>query len=91
MELVSATDTHNAPKKKWKIRVRDLENDVTEEEYFDAVMVCNGHYFEPSIPSIKGIENFKGQQLHSHDYRIPDTFAGKTVVVFGAGPSGIIL
>lgn len=78
-------------KKKWMITVKNLEDGVTRKEYFDAVMVCNGHYFEPSLPIINGQEKFQGQQLHSHDYRVPEIFEGKTVVVIGAGPSGMDL
>lgn len=75
--------------KKWSIKVKDLVNGVEKVEYFDAVMVCNGHYFEPYIPLVPGQKNFKGQQVHSHDYRVPETYEGKTVVVMGAGRSGI--
>lgn len=75
---------------KWSVKVRDLtKKEILKDEIFDAVMVCNGHYFEPSVPAINGHDVFKGQQLHSHDYRVPDTFEGKSVVVIGAGPSGI--
>lgn len=34
---------------------------------------------------------FVGQQLHSHDYRTPDAFRDRDVVVIGAGPSGMDL
>lgn len=51
-------------------------------------MVCNGHYRDPFVPSIKGQEIFKGRQWHSHDYRSPETFQGKNVLILGAGPSG---
>lgn len=27
--------------------------------------------------------------MHSHDYRVPEVFAGKKVLVVGAGPSGM--
>ena len=37
---------------------------------------------------IPGIEAFPGDVLHSHDYRKPEKYAGKRVVVLGAGPSG---
>lgn len=80
--------SENRYQKKWKIRVKDLEKQSVSEEIFDAVMVCNGHYFKPSIPKIKGDENFLGQKMHSHDYRVPDIFKDKSVVVIGAGPSG---
>ncbi|XP_058798176.1 senecionine N-oxygenase-like [Phymastichus coffea] len=86
VELVERTSEN-----KWKLRVRDLRLDAILEEHFDGVMICNGHYFEPSLPDLKGREVFRGQQLHSHDYRKPDGFAGKRVVVFGAGPSGMDL
>ncbi|KAG5844819.1 hypothetical protein ANANG_G00166810 [Anguilla anguilla] len=58
-------------------------------ETFDAVFVCNGHYSDPHLPSIPGLEHFKGTLLHSHSYRYPDPFAGQSVVVLGAGPSGL--
>jgi len=74
--------------RKWSVKVRNLQSDVLVIESFDAVMVCNGHYFEPRIPNISGQNIFAGQQIHSHDYRIPEFFDGKIVVVMGAGPSG---
>ncbi|KAJ8387881.1 hypothetical protein AAFF_G00149160 [Aldrovandia affinis] len=58
-------------------------------ETFDAVFVCSGHYSDPHLPSIPGLENFKGTLLHSHSYRCPESFAGQSVVVLGAGASGL--
>ncbi|KPP57514.1 flavin-containing monooxygenase FMO GS-OX-like 4-like, partial [Scleropages formosus] len=55
---------------------------------FDSVFICNGHYSVPYLPSIPGLEHFKGRVLHSHSYRYPEPFAGHSVVVLGAGPSG---
>ncbi|KAG5330695.1 SNO1 oxygenase, partial [Acromyrmex charruanus] len=77
--------------RKWSVKVKDLQNDAVAIESFDAVMVCNGHYFEPMIPNIPGQNIFTGKQIHSHDYRVPDFFNGKKVVVMGAGPSGMDL
>lgn len=70
------------------MRVQNLKSKQVFVEVFDAVMICNGHYFEPKMPKIEGDDLFKGDVLHSHDYRIPESFTGKKVVVFGAGPSG---
>lgn len=75
--------------RKWSVKVKDLQNDRIVNEFFDAVMVCNGHYFEPRIPKISGRDIFAGKQIHSHDYRVPQIFKDKTVVVLGAGPSGM--
>uniref|UniRef100_A0A8C0XAG5 Flavin-containing monooxygenase n=1 Tax=Castor canadensis TaxID=51338 RepID=A0A8C0XAG5_CASCN len=69
---------------------------VTETEgkqdraVFDAVMVCTGRFLNPHLPleSFPGIHKFKGQILHSQDYRTPDAFQGKRVLLIGLGNSG---
>lgn len=45
-------------------------------EIFDAVFVCNGHYFAPNIPKIEGANQFRGNKIHSHDYRSPEPYCG---------------
>ena len=47
-----------------------------------------GHYSVPRIPELPGLENFGGMIMHSHDYRTPEPFKNKTVVVLGAAASG---
>lgn len=39
--------------------------------------------------SLPGLEKFEGQYLHSRDYKSPQPFLGKRVVVVGIGNSGI--
>lgn len=55
------------------------------------VCVCNGHYEEPNSPNIEGIDTFKGVITHSHTYRNPQEFKGKTVALLGASASGVDL
>ncbi|XP_012283263.1 flavin-containing monooxygenase FMO GS-OX-like 4 [Orussus abietinus] len=74
---------------KWQVRVKNVETHEIQVRDFDVVMVCNGHYFEPSIPAIPGVGSFPGEILHSHSYREPNKFAQKTVVILGASMSGI--
>ncbi|XP_011708343.1 PREDICTED: flavin-containing monooxygenase FMO GS-OX-like 4 isoform X1 [Wasmannia auropunctata] len=74
---------------KWSVQVRKLKTNKMELRYFDAIMICNGHYFDPYIPTITGIDSFSGIIMHSHAYRKPDEFSGKTVLILGAGSSGI--
>lgn len=57
-------------------------------ETFDAVVVANGHYSEPRVPEFPGAERWPGEQIHSHNYRKPDAFAGKRVLLIGAMASG---
>jgi Flavin-binding monooxygenase-like len=59
------------------------------EEEFDAVLVCNGHYSEPRVPQFPGFDTFPGLQTHSHNYRRPEEFSGKKVVLVGAAFSGM--
>ncbi|GAB5583406.1 dimethylaniline monooxygenase [N-oxide-forming] 4 isoform X1 [Prionailurus iriomotensis] len=69
---------------------------VTETEgkrdrgVFDAVMVCTGHFLNPHLPleSFPGIHKFKGQILHSQEYKSPEGFQGKRVLVIGLGNTG---
>ncbi|XP_007987710.3 dimethylaniline monooxygenase [N-oxide-forming] 4 [Chlorocebus sabaeus] len=69
---------------------------VTETEgkqnraVFDAVMVCTGHFLNPHLPleAFPGIHKFKGQILHSQEYKIPEGFQGKRILVIGLGNTG---
>ncbi|XP_063708783.1 senecionine N-oxygenase-like [Culicoides brevitarsis] len=74
---------------KWRISYKNLSKNEQKSEIYDAVFVCNGKYFNPLIPKIKGIENFKGKIMHSHKYRMPEPFTGQKILTIGAGPSGI--
>ena len=57
-------------------------NGVTME-VFDAVMICTGHHVHPHIPNIYGMEDFRGPKLHSHEYKRPEPFQDKRVLVIG--------
>lgn len=57
--------------------VRDLKSNELQFHVFDYVMICNGHYHTPSYPNIPNIGNFRGTQLHSHDYKNSDRFKGE--------------
>ncbi|NXI69150.1 FMO5 monooxygenase, partial [Anseranas semipalmata] len=61
-----------------------------ESSVFDAVLVCTGHHTDAHLPlhAFPGIEKFKGRYLHSRDYKDPQDFMDKRVVVIGIGNSG---
>lgn len=75
----------------WEITVRNLSLGTHETLIFDALLVCNGHYNTPALPTYHGFEVFKGRHVHSHGFRRAEQFRGETVLVIGAGPSGIDL
>lgn len=74
---------------KWLVKYEDVKNKNQEEDFYNAVIVCNGHYSDPFIPEIPGIDNFTGGYKHSHYYRSPEEYKNKKVLVIGAGPSGL--
>lgn len=61
-----------------------------EAAVFDAVMICSGHHIYPNLPldHFPGIEKFKGCYFHSREYKEPEKFRGKKVLVVGLGNSG---
>uniref|UniRef100_A0A8C2RG88 Flavin-containing monooxygenase n=1 Tax=Capra hircus TaxID=9925 RepID=A0A8C2RG88_CAPHI len=65
------------------------ENNGKEQSaVFDGVMVCNGHHILPHLPleSFPG-EKFKGQYFHSRQYKHPEGFEKKRILVIGIGNS----
>jgi cation diffusion facilitator CzcD-associated flavoprotein CzcO len=66
---------------RWRVQL-----DSGEERDFDYLMVANGHHSVPRHPQLNG--NFAGEYLHSHLYKSNQAFAGKRVLVIGAGNSG---
>ncbi|MET9203012.1 NAD(P)-binding domain-containing protein [Gordonia sp. NPDC003585] len=55
------------------------------------IVNATGTWDRPFIPHVPGAADFVGRQLHTHDYTGPDEFAGKRVLVVGAGISAIQL
>ncbi|MFC3504711.1 NAD(P)-binding domain-containing protein [Micromonospora krabiensis] len=56
-----------------------------------ALVNATGTWTRPFWPHYPGRASFRGRQLHTADYRGPDEFAGKRVVVVGAGTSAVQL
>lgn len=53
---------------------------------YDAVLVANGHHWNPKYPEFPG--DFSGRTIHSHEYRTADEMADRNVLVVGIGNSG---
>lgn len=67
---------HPIENNKWEVIVKNLSNDKYVTQIFDAVFVCNGHFFAKFIPKMDGANQFKGKLLHSHDFRDAEHFKG---------------
>ncbi|KAK3157090.1 hypothetical protein QOZ80_2AG0116030 [Eleusine coracana subsp. coracana] len=74
----------------WAVASRKLgEKGSGEEEVYDAVVVCNGHYTEPRVATIPGVHTWPGKQMHSHNYREPEPFLDQVVIIIGASASAV--
>ena len=74
---------------KWCITVKDMTSGRVFADVVNGVMVCTGHHVQPHVPTFKDQDKFRGQVLHTHSYKRPDSFADKRVVVVGIGNSGV--
>ncbi|CAF1859722.1 unnamed protein product [Brassica oleracea var. botrytis] len=77
---------------KWRIELTEKEEKVHREELYDAVVVCNGHYIEPSLANIPDcfMDKFwPEKEMHSHNYRIPEPFKDQVVVIIGSSSSAV--
>jgi len=75
------------PDGRWQVKLSD-----SSEETFDALVVANGHHWDPQWPDPPPPGHFDGVQMHSHSYRNPRQPAdllGRRVVVVGLGNSAV--
>lgn len=79
--------------KKWKIYTRstksDVENATDEQEIFDRIVIATGILNVPFDVDIKEINKFEGEALHSRDFKEPNRYEGKNVLVMGVGATGV--
>ena len=57
-------------------------------EFFDHLVICSGNNFLPKYPEYARDPIFKGEILHSSQYKNAEPFKGKKVLCIGMGESG---
>ena len=70
----------------YRVRVRHLDGERESSAVYRAVLVCNGHHWQPKLPRFSG--RFDGRWLHSRDYRNSNGLRGRNVLIVGIGNSG---
>ncbi len=74
-------------KNSYDVTIEDLHSGTKETKNYTAVLVCNGHHWHPKMPLFGG--DFNGETMHSRDYRHPNNFKNKNVLILGVGNSGV--
>lgn len=88
VERVAKTHDPRSGDVMWEIESTDVHG-VHRVEHADAVIVANGHNWDPKWPSPSYPGTFTGTQMHAHDYRSAEAFRGKRVMVVGIGNSAM--
>jgi dimethylaniline monooxygenase (N-oxide forming) len=72
--------------KQWKVTWK--EGDKKIKQQFDFVIVATGMFSKPYLPALEGLDEFRGEIIHSKDYKDPALFDNKRVVIVGGMFSG---
>ncbi len=72
----------------WDVTTRK-RNGHTATRHYAAVLVANGHHWDPRWPepAFPGADTFTGTQTHSHYYKTFEEYEDKRVLVLGIGNS----
>ena len=68
----------------WEVTLQDGST-----QHYRALMVANGHHWDPRWPEPPFPGHFNGDVIHSHYYRVPDPYVDKNVLVLGFGNSAM--
>ena len=73
----------------WDVSVRRRGAKRTTKHRYSAVLVANGHHWDPRWPepAFAGADTFSGEQTHAHYYKTFDAYVDKRVLVLGIGNS----
>ncbi|KAF8020011.1 hypothetical protein BT93_G0642 [Corymbia citriodora subsp. variegata] len=78
-EVVRVERAVEGGRDQWAVewRRRGGEEAAAGVDVFEAVVVCNGKYTQPKIAEFPGRSTWQGEQLHSHNYRVPKLYKNK--------------
>lgn len=87
---VTSITTKKNSSERYIVKLKHMGSDY--EECFDAIAVCSGLHNVPIVPdatTIPNLDKFRGQILHSSQYRNRDIFHGKRVLIVGCGETAM--
>jgi len=85
IELRLGTEVHRIERRDGRWHVGTSAGDIDARQ----VVVATGHQHSPHVPQFPGADGFSADLLHSSEYRNPDPYQGRKVLVVGSGSSGM--
>ncbi|KAJ8530739.1 hypothetical protein K7X08_023620 [Anisodus acutangulus] len=79
----------NKEEKKWNVNATNVVSGEKELYACDFLVLATGENNECYIPKGLGLENFKGEIIHSSEYKSGKKYEEKEVLVVGSGNSGM--
>lgn len=83
-QIVSVTKTQSNGRRCWEVESKDLTTKTVVKCDYDAIAVASGHYNDPFVPDIAGLQQFNerypGSISHSKFYRRPDHYKDKVLL-----------
>jgi dimethylaniline monooxygenase (N-oxide forming) len=71
----------------WEVTALHVETGATVTKMYRAVVVANGHHWDPNLPETDAV--FAGETIHAQEYRTPEPYIGRDVLVVGVGNTGV--
>jgi cation diffusion facilitator CzcD-associated flavoprotein CzcO len=92
-------DLHqNHPSGSWTLKTKPITRSTTtnseiQTHTFDAIVLANGHFNIPYIPSVPGLSAWSTAHpntiTHSKFYRLPEAYTSRKVIIVGNSASGL--
>lgn len=73
----------------WKVKARNLSTDEVEVYSGKFLVVATGETCDAFVPVVQGLSSFPGEVIHSTRYKNGEKYKDKSVLVVGAGNSGM--
>ncbi|KAK8566133.1 hypothetical protein V6N13_021202 [Hibiscus sabdariffa] len=74
---------------KWRIEARNTETGGVEVYVAEFLVIASGENSAKYIPELPGLDTFKGEIIHSNEYKSGAKYENNDVLVVGCGNSGM--
>ncbi|KAF6171277.1 hypothetical protein GIB67_036945 [Kingdonia uniflora] len=75
--------------KQWCVKVKNASTDETEEYFSRFLVVATGETSDVYIAPVDGLSSFRGEVIHSTEYKSGEIYKSQNVLVVGSGNSGM--